>query len=83
MMIDELNAQQIDELKIRYLRILVDEGSYYAVVYDNPKLDALEVSPTEAELKRAAATLPDELIFRQWYGEVFDADEFSCCDVAA
>lgn len=70
MNVRELNADQMRELKERYLCILADEGTYAEV------MDVDYDEPSYSDLAHADELVSDDVIYRQWDGVDFVEEDF-------
>ena len=71
MFVEELNRDQLIELKQRYMFILADEGTFSEVIdrdYDEPSYQ---------DLADADQIVPDDVVFREWDGVNFVDEDFS------
>ena len=71
MTIHELNADQLRELKERYLCDLANEGDYAEV------MDTDHDEPSYWDLAHADQLVPDDVLYRQWEGYEFNEEDFS------
>lgn len=80
MTVNELNRDQLVELKERYMLRLADEGNFNAVIYNAPELDEREdtAAPSWGELASADRLVPDEVIMNEEAGAYFTDDDFFC-----
>jgi len=82
MLVEELNREQLVELKQRYLTELSDEGKLNEVLYDKPELDETSGGVSYGELAKADELVTDEVVMEHFKGIVFDEEDFAVEDAA-
>lgn len=73
MTVQELNREQLIQLKQAYLSKLDDEGTLNEVLYNDPDNDE---GLSYGELANADTLIPDEVVFNEYRGIHFTEDDF-------
>ena len=78
MTLDELNADQIRQLKQDYINKLAEQGQMNEVLYDRPEddEDPEKEYPTYNELANADDLVSMDLLRREYEGVDFTEDDF-------
>ena len=72
MAVQELNREQLQQLKIRYIGELADEGIFGEIVYGNPSI----TEPSYDDYANVDELIPDDVIVEHFDGVEFVADDF-------
>ena len=73
MKVQELDREQLIQLKVMYMAELQDSGEFGEIVHNDPSI----TSPSWSDLADADDLIPDDAVYNHYDGIEFSVDDFN------